>query len=188
MQDRRQIIIEAGLATLREHGYSGFTQPQVAARAGLRQSHLTYYFPTRVDLLAAVGRAAIDRQLAAADGVLSGPSAQAVAAALANVVGRHENTRVLMALAQAADQEAQLRALFRELSDGIVAQAERFLKTLNPDAGETDARLLHALAVGLAVVGLATGRPENERIAASVIETALTMISSFHSPQQGQQP
>ena len=65
MQDRRQDIIEAGLATLREHGYAGFTQPRVAARAGLRQSHLTYYYPTRIDLLTAVGRAAIDRQLAA---------------------------------------------------------------------------------------------------------------------------
>ena len=188
MQDRRQVIIEAGLATLREHGYSGFTQPQVAARAGLRQSHLTYYFPTRVDLLAAVGRAAIDRQLAAADGVLSGPSAQAVAGALANVVGRHENTRVLMALAQAADQEPQLRALFRELSDGIVALAEGFLKTLNPTATETDARLLHALAVGMAVVGLATARPDNERIAASIIEAALAMISSPHPLQNGEQP
>ncbi|MHC5540598.1 TetR family transcriptional regulator, partial [Singulisphaera rosea] len=55
MTDRRQEIIEAGLATLRERGYSGFTQPRVATRAGLRQSHLTYYYPTRADLLAAVG-------------------------------------------------------------------------------------------------------------------------------------
>jgi AcrR family transcriptional regulator len=80
VQDRRQDIIEAGLATLREHGYAGFTQPRVATRAGLRQSRLTYYYPTRVDLLAAVGRAAIDGQLAAADAVLDGSSADKVGA------------------------------------------------------------------------------------------------------------
>ncbi len=93
MQDRRQEIIEAGLATLREHGYAGFTQPRVATRAGLRQSHLTYYYPTRVDLLTAVARAAVDRQLAAADRVLKGNVADA-AGAITGVALRYENTRV----------------------------------------------------------------------------------------------
>src|SRR5580704_13164525 len=109
MQDHRHNIIEAGLAILREHGYAGFTQPRVASRAGLRQSHLTYYYPTRVDLLVAVGRAAIEGQLAAVDRVLAGTSPSAVVTAIAQLVVRHENTRVLMALAQAADQEPQLR-------------------------------------------------------------------------------
>jgi AcrR family transcriptional regulator len=177
VQDRRQHIIEAGLATLREHGYAGFTQPRVATRAGLRQSHLTYYYPTRADLLAAVGRAAIDGQLAAADAVLNGSSPHKVVGALANVVVRHENTRVLMALAQAADQAPGLRGLFRELADGIVQRARRFLDVLNPAADEADARLLHSLLVGLAVLDLATGRPDGERRAAAVLTTALAMIA-----------
>jgi AcrR family transcriptional regulator len=177
MQDRRQIIIEAGLATLRELGYAGFTQPQVAARASLRQSHLTYYYPTRSDLLAAVGRAASERILTAVDAVFDGPPERA-AAALANVVSRHENPRVMIALAQAADQEPELRAVFCELADAIVARAEGFLRALNPSATEIDARLLHALSVGFAVVGLATGRSDNERIAQSVIDTVLAMIAA----------
>lgn len=178
MQDRRQDIIRAGLDTLREQGYSGFTQPRVASRAGLRQSHLTYYYPTRVDLLTAVGRAAIDGQLAAVDAALHGSSSDAVAGAIAKLTVRHENTRVLMALAQAADQEPQIRALFRELADGIVLRAGRFLKTLNAAAAEADARLLHALSVGLAVVDLATGRPDGECCTAAVVEVALAMISN----------
>jgi AcrR family transcriptional regulator len=177
VQDRRQEIIEAGLATLREHGYSGFTQPRVASRAGLRQSHLTYYYPTRVDLLAAVGRVAIDGQLAALDAVFNGSSSDAVAGAIAKLTVRHENTRVLMALAQAADQEPQLRTLFCELADGIISRVGRFLKTLNPAATEADARLLHGVAVGLAVVDLATGREDGEGRAADVIKAALAKIS-----------
>lgn len=177
MNDRRREIIEAGLATLREHGYSGFTQPRVATRAGLRQSHLTYYYPTRADLLAAVGRAAVDGQLAAVDRVLAEASSlDVLAGAIARLIGRHENTRVLMALAQAADQEPPLRVLFHELADGIVARVGRVLGKAQPAVTEEEARMLHALCVGLAVVDLATGRPDGEQRARAVVEVALAMI------------
>ena len=46
MDDKRQHIVECALAQLREEGFAAFTQSKVAARAGLRQSHLTYYYPT----------------------------------------------------------------------------------------------------------------------------------------------
>jgi hypothetical protein len=128
--------------------------------------------------LAAVGRAAIDGHLAAADAVLDGLSPDNVAGALAKVVVRHENTRILMALAQAADQAPGLRALFCELADGIVQRALRFLDVLNLEASEADARLLHSLLVGLAVLDLATGRPDGERRAAAVLTTALAMIAN----------
>jgi AcrR family transcriptional regulator len=177
MGDRRMEIITAGLDTLREFGSSGFTQQRVASRAGLRQSHLTYYYPTRVDLLAAVARAAIDGQLAAVDAVLATSSSEAVASAIAKVVVQHETTRVLMALAEAADLEPQLRDLFRELAEGIVGRAGRFLKSLNPDTTEADARMLHALSVGLAVVDLATGRPDGQRRATTVLKAALSKIT-----------
>ena len=186
MQDRREQIIEAGLATLREHGYAGFTQPRIAARAGLRQSHLTYYHPTRLDLLAAVGRAAVDRQLAAVDATLGGLSSpEAAASAIAELISRHGNTRVLMALAQAADEEPRLRELFRELADGIVAQVGRtLLGHHDPAAVEMPARLLHALSVGLAVIELATGRPDGKQRVAGVLEAALHLIAGGAGPSK----
>ena len=177
MQDRRQAIIEAGLEVLREHGFVGFTQPRVAARAALRQSHLTYYFPTRLNLLEAVARAAIDRQLAALDKVLVG-SAKETGKSMAKMIGQHSNTRVMMALAQASDQEVSLQKLFRELADGIVSRLGRFLKTLNADSTEEHARLLHALAVGLAVVDLATARPDGAKRTSVVLETTLTLLEN----------
>jgi hypothetical protein len=136
----------------------------------------------RHEFLAAVGRDAVDGQLAAVDAVLEGASADTVANAIAKVADRHENTRVMMALAQAADQEPQLRALFRELADGTVLRVGRFLKALNPAATDADARLLHALSVGLAVVNLATGWADGERRATAVLETALRMIATRTRP------
>lgn len=186
MQDRRQEIIKAGLETLREHGYVGFTQPRVAARAGMRQSHLTYYHPTRLDLLTAVFRAAVDRQLVAVDAILGGHTTPAEAArAIAAVVVRHENTRVFMALAQAGDEEPQLRELFRELADGFASRIASMLRRLaNPVAVETHARLMHALIVGLAVVDLATGRPDGMQRAAGILEAALQPIAGGIKPSK----
>jgi AcrR family transcriptional regulator len=176
MQDRRQDIIEAGLATLREYGFVGFTQPRVATRAGLRQSHLTYYYPTRLALLTAVAQIAIDRQLAALDKVLEGSSNE-VGKAMSKLAVRHENTRVMMALAQASDQEAPLQKLFRELADGLVSRFAQFLKLLNVESTDEHARLLHALAVGLAVVDLATARPDGAKRTTAVLEIALSLLS-----------
>ena len=181
MKDRREVIIEAGLKALREHGYAGFTQPRVAAFAGLRQSHLTYYHPTRLDLLGARGRAAVDRQLAAVGAMLAGLSSSDQAAhAIAELVLRRENTRVLMALAQAADEERALCDLFRELADGIVAHVGDFLRRVGTPEAEVEerARMLHALSVGLSVVSLATDRPDGKQRAAGILSTTLQLIAS----------
>jgi AcrR family transcriptional regulator len=175
--DRRQHIIDAGLAVLRESGFSGFTQPRVAAAAGLRQSHLTYYFPTRVDLLTSVARVAIERQLAAVDGILRASSPKVTAKAIADVVTRHENTRVIMALAQAADQEPALRELFRELADGIIVRAGKLLEGLGIAPTDEHCYLLHALSVGLSVIDLATARKDGERRAERTLGTALTLMT-----------
>jgi AcrR family transcriptional regulator len=177
VKERRQDIINAGLVVLREHGLSGFTQPRVAAEAGVRQSHLTYYFPTRVDLLSGVARSAIDGQLTAVDTVLGALTTQAAAKVIAKVATRHENTRVIMALAQAADQEPPLRELFRELADGIILRSEKLLNNLNITPTDEHCYLLHALSVGLAVIDLATARKGGERRAERTLETALTLLT-----------
>ena len=53
-------ILDAAIESLAASGISGLTQIQVAKRAGVRQSHLTYYFPTRDDLLEAVTERAVE--------------------------------------------------------------------------------------------------------------------------------
>ena len=176
MKDRRQDIINASLAVLRASGYAGFTQPRVAAEVGLRQSHLTYYFPTRVDLLAGVARVAIDRQLVAVDSILAASSVREAAKAIANVAVRHENTRVIMALVQAADQEPALRELFRELADGIIVRAGKLLTNLNIEPTDERCYQVHSMSVGMAVIDLATARKNGERRAARTLEAALTSM------------
>jgi AcrR family transcriptional regulator len=176
MKKRRQDIINAALVVLRERGLSGFTQPRVAAEAGVRQSHLTYYFPTRVDLLSGVAHAAIDRQLKAVDAILGSSSPQAAAKVIANIAVRHESTRVIMALAQTADQEPTLREIFRGFADGIIVRVGKLCEQMNIAPTDEHCYLLHALSVGLAVIDLATARKDGERRAERTLGTALTVL------------
>lgn len=190
MENRRQVIAEAGLAVLREHGYTGFTQPRVAARAGLRQSHITYYHPTRLDLLVAVGRAAVDRQLAAVDATLNAlTSLDEMANVVAGLVSREENTRVLMALAQAGDEEPRLRALFQEMAGGIRTRVAACLSRLTGMEPREDlAFFLHAVSVGLSVIHLATGTPDGQQQAAAMIRLALQTIVQNAAPASSGAP
>ncbi|MDW5317070.1 TetR/AcrR family transcriptional regulator [Rhizobium sp. PL01] len=179
MEDRRQSILDAGLAILREDGLAGFTQPKVAARAGLRQGNLTYYFPTRTDMLAAVARNAIDIQLAVAKKMVDGVSSvtQAIAVIAANIV-RHENTRVLVALNQAADKEPALSLLFNELTEGFIAELGNLMSKLGLPADRSHIDLIHALFVGLSVIDLATTRPQGEARATDALANAFEMLST----------
>jgi AcrR family transcriptional regulator len=178
MEDRRQRILDSGLAILREEGLPGFTQPRIAARSGLRQSHLTYYFPTRIELLAAVARQAIDIQLANAKAMTGKiTSARQAPAIIASVVTRHENTRVLVALNQAADQEPALRELFNELTDGFIEALKLMLERLGMKSDQAAVDLVHATFVGLSVIDLATSRARGEARAKAAMKTALDLLA-----------
>jgi DNA-binding transcriptional regulator YbjK len=181
--DRRQQIIEAGLAILREEGLRGFTQPRIAARVGLRQSNLTYYFPTISDLLTAVAAAAVDVQLATASGLVTNVKTCAQASeGIAGVATRHEVTRVLMSLAQAADQEPEVRVLFNTLTDSLTAEISTLLDKLGLTAQPANVDLFHALVVGLSVIELATSRKNGKSRSREVIDLILRLFALESDP------
>jgi AcrR family transcriptional regulator len=53
-EDLRERIVDAALHLLESEGPKGFGQVRVAREAGVAQGHLTYYFPRKSDLAAAV--------------------------------------------------------------------------------------------------------------------------------------
>lgn len=56
----REHILDTALTIASSRGLKELTQTNVAIAAGVRQSHLTYYFPLKSDLLAAVLKASHD--------------------------------------------------------------------------------------------------------------------------------
>ena len=66
----RERIIAAAVQLLHEQGINALTQTKVSHLAGVRQSHLTYYFPTRTDLL----KQAVLSGVASLQAALDGPA------------------------------------------------------------------------------------------------------------------
>lgn len=101
----RDRIIAAAVELLHERGIHDLTQARVSALAGVRQSHLTYYFPTRNALL----------QQAVISGVAS------VLEALEELPGRPTN---LEQLYQVLEQQITDRRMPRMLAALVVASEE----------------------------------------------------------------
>jgi AcrR family transcriptional regulator len=116
LQDRREVILKAAIATLREYGYSGFTQPRVAKRADVRQSHLTYYFPTRLALLEGVARLAAAAEASdLASPVTSCPAASSSSTVAEPIHPEAPVTKTRMACLPSAPPRTE--RLIRDVSD-----------------------------------------------------------------------
>jgi AcrR family transcriptional regulator len=108
----RERILTAALEGLSQSGIQGLTQVQVARRAGVRQSHLTYYFPTRDDLLGAVTEVAVDgiasglRQLVVDRG---STGYRAMLERLAEAVADLAHMRMFVAMIVEADRDVAVR-------------------------------------------------------------------------------
>src|SRR4051794_33085198 len=107
--ETRERILDAAFTVLFRDGVKKFTQPEAAKVAGMRQSHLTYYFPRKADLVTAVVarflRTAAGRFGSAGD--QEGPAA--VIAAVSRLVTEPIHMRVFLALIVEADREPALR-------------------------------------------------------------------------------
>ncbi len=116
----RQRILDAALKILKKEGVTALTQTRVAAAAGLRQSHLTYYFPRKTDLLAATLEASHAQAHRPKRGS-AGSDADPVDAVRALMFDRNKMRFFLSVVAQASDQ-ADIRATLATHARGVAEQ------------------------------------------------------------------
>lgn len=179
--DVRTRILEAALRLLGEGGAQQLTQPRVSREAGVRQSHLTYYFPTITDLLQAVARhsfQSLSRELAGAD---ARERPASLADAIARATRDKRRVRLMLSLVQSADRDATLkpgmRRFIRELRGGF----EPLLRAAGLEGTPQDIAFLHTLAVGCAVLQIARGDDEAHAEASAVLERAIAVIQKEHA-------
>lgn len=168
-------IIAAALRVLEREGMLGLTQPRVAKAAGLRQSHLTYYFPTRSALVEAVAGRVAKNLIARFDTAFAAASPAALAAGLTRL-GIPEQTRLLLAMVLAADREKSVRGQFRTLTKAVRARIAAGLSAHGMVADADSVAMFHALCVGLAVLDLARGEKESRRELRNVTRFALARV------------
>jgi AcrR family transcriptional regulator len=166
MNVKDQILL-AGVGLLHEEGLSALTQPRIAKAAGVSQSHLTYYFPTRADLLVALAEHSVDQALGAA---IEHPGSPQEALLLG--IRYLPRVRMLVGLVSAADRDPNLRPALERLIAHIRSSLKATLTALGfaPTAAQVTA--LHGMMVGFAVLNL--GR--QSKTALREIETAVSSL------------
>ncbi|MGH7033379.1 MAG: TetR/AcrR family transcriptional regulator [Stellaceae bacterium] len=184
MNDR---IVAAALAVLQSEGWSALTQPRVALAAGLRQSHLTYYFPTRRDLVTAVSREVARRLVAGFESLAreAASDPREFGESFARLCSP-EQTRLLLTLVLAADAEPAIRRIFRTLTKDVRARLAEAITRLGGLPGGDAVALLHALGVGLAVLELARGELGARRELRSTTALAVSRLVAGAEAIKGQ--
>ncbi|MFN2645891.1 MAG: TetR family transcriptional regulator [Burkholderiales bacterium] len=174
--DVRDRILEAALALLAAGGAHELTQPRVAAAAGVRQSHLTYYFPTRADLMQALARHSIERLV----GLLAQAGRRSparLARAVAEGSADKRIVRVMLGLVAAADRDPaikrQVRRFVAELR-GIMAPA---LAAGGLRAEPACVAFFHSVVIGCAVLQLARDNAEARAEARQVLQMAARFVA-----------
>lgn len=175
----RARVLTAAMSLLRAQGLAGLTQPRVAKAAGVSQSHLTYYFPTRADLLRAVLEAAVAGQIANLGQAMAAPANPAERIrALATALTDAENTRVLVSLVLAADSDPAFRELYGALVSAMRARAAAMLSGARLTATPAQVALLHALGTGLAVMGAALGPEAGQGVNITVLTELFRLLAA----------
>ncbi|HZM33699.1 MAG TPA: TetR family transcriptional regulator [Burkholderiales bacterium] len=169
----RSRILEAALRLLAERGAHELTQPKVAAAAGVRQSHLTYYFPTRTDLLQAVASHSIDK-LARGLGAARGATlAEGIAAGAAD----KRRSRVMLGLVAAADQDPAIKKRLRKFIPELRARMAPIIEAGGLRADPESIAFFHAVIVGCAVLQLARDNAHARSEARAVMRKAASCIA-----------
>ena len=174
--DVRERILEAALGLLAGSGAHELTQPRVAKAAGVRQSHLTYYFPTRADLLQEVARYSIGKlagQLAHAKEHNPSQVAQAIAAGSAD----KRRVRVMMGLVAAADRDPKIKQRMRKFVAELRARMTPALAAGGLETNPESVAFFHSVVVGCAVLQLARDDAAARAEAKAVLKLAATCIA-----------
>jgi AcrR family transcriptional regulator len=179
MLDKRGRILDAATAVVGESGMANFTQPRVAARAGLRQSHLTYYFPTRDDLVAALAERVVTLRLEATQATLD---AENPLAALVDLLLDPHHTRLLTGLIETTHRDERVGAAFDDLRERIAPLTGQLLSSLGKASTPATRLLVHTTGTGVAVLALASGA---DAFRARATEAMTALIDSMPADTAG---
>src|SRR3954469_22684478 len=171
--DVRDRILEAALGLLAESGVHELTQPRVAKAAGVRQSHLTYYFPTRGELLQEVARYSIEKLAGQLAHGKPGAMPDAIAAGAAD----KRRSRVMLGLVAAADRDPQIKKRMRKFIGELRTRMTPVLAAGGLETDPDSVAFFHCTVIGCAVLQLARDNAESRAEAKAVLKKAAACIA-----------
>lgn len=185
-ESTRDKLLTAALDLLLTEGIQAFTQANVAQRAGVRQSHLTYYFPTRNQLLVAVveaGTTAVLQELGACDAVLPADVSQ-FRDRMAGHVSDTRMPRLMLALVVASEEDQALKNWKAEFDAQFLMRMREALQHYGWRARDEELTLFHMSLIGIAVHNLARSTPESARDAMKCFGLSFERLLASATPVQ----
>ena len=151
--DIRQCLLQAALELLQTQGFSALTQARVAKLAGVRQSHLTYYFPTRNDLLKAVVEATSNALLELISNQ-DKPTLAKIRSVMVGMARQHFVPRLMLSLIMAAEEDPSLKVWLQSFNQEFINRLAAALRHVGLKIAKGDLRLYLSALVGALVMGL----------------------------------
>lgn len=173
--DVRERILTAAMNVLQEDGIQGMSQVQVARRANVRQSHLTYYFAKRHDLIEALALRFLEEVTHGLEEARtkdqSDGDASALLRRLAAAIVEPRHMRMFIASIVEADGDPKVRAIVVRLTLRLEAMIAAELG--GSDADER-ARMLLASLWGLGLYDFVV-RPKRPGALAAAYVASITV-------------
>jgi AcrR family transcriptional regulator len=181
MMGIKEDILIAGSTLLREKGVTALTQPQIAQAANIKQSHLTYYFPKRANLLLAIAEFTMTTLMdSVAVQLQTKPQGRTLASIVGDIMTKGFPPRVFIGLIVAADSDPDIRKLLRKLIRHVRAAIQRLLEQAGIAADEEATLLFHATIVGLAVMHHARQSKES----ATEVREGIDLMTRLLTPKR----
>ena len=174
-------LLAAAMELVQTEGLQALSQARVAAAAGLRQSHLTYYFPTRKDLIKALVQAihaeiAAEMQAAVLPDVQGAAAQDKVRAFFAARISEPLMARLMTALHSAADEDPSLRRWLGDFDNDIIDRLRDVFAALDLRPSDDELWLLHASFIGAAMLGAQPGTDAGPARAAHLARLAFDRL------------
>ncbi len=152
----RERILFAAVELLNDEGFAALTQSRVAEQAGVRQSHITYYFPTRNDLLRETAMFGCNALLEALDaGIAAGTlSIDNFRDMLTADIHDRRFARLMCALTVASDEDAGIKPWLASFEDANRERLFNSFRNLGLNVTMDDTELFHAAYVGSLMLDL----------------------------------
>ncbi len=175
----RERILHAAVTLLNDDGFSSLTQQRVCERAGIRQSHLTYYFPTRNDLLRETAVFGCEAMLSVmAETAKSGQMTLPMMRDLMFTVDESDRRfgRLMTALTVASDEDPRIKPWMSAFEAENRAKLTSLLASTGEEIAQEDVELLHAAYIGAVVLDLGESSEASLARAKRIVHHAFDIV------------
>lgn len=179
LANTRDRILHAAVSLLYEDGFASLTQQRVCERAGVRQSHLTYYFPTRNDLLretAVFGCGAMLESMAAALQARPMTLAQIRDELLTVDETDRKFGRLMVALIAASDEDARIKPWLASFETENRERITAMLRAAGAEISTEDVELLHAAHIGAVMLDIGESSAESLARARNIVHRVFDAV------------